>query len=83
MNQFSEYNDFNENIGELILETLLSSRIDSITDLSLSSNRSWFWDPKNDEERFSNKEMLLEVISKLTGLQHLYLTNNFNDYDLI
>ena len=30
--------DKNENIGELVLESLLASRIDSITDLNLSNN---------------------------------------------
>ena len=39
---FSSYKDKNQNIGELILETLLSSSIDSVTDLNLSDNKSWF-----------------------------------------
>ena len=42
MNRFSDKNDFNENIGENILEAILGSRIKSITELNLSGNSSWF-----------------------------------------
>ena len=35
-------NDRNEDIGEFILETILSSTIKSIKDLDLSGNSSWF-----------------------------------------
>ena len=42
MNFFSREKDVNENIGEIVLETLLSSNIDSITSLSLGGNATWF-----------------------------------------
>ena len=45
MNKFSADEDRHENIGELILETLLNSSINSITDLNLSDNKSWFEHP--------------------------------------
>ena len=38
MNKFSFDMDRNSNIGELVLEAILSSIIDSITDLNLSYN---------------------------------------------
>ena len=46
MSGFSEGKDVNENIGELVLESLLSSRIDSIKDLNLAANSSWFKQPE-------------------------------------
>ena len=42
MYEFSKDKDRDENIGELVLESLLSSSIDTIIDINLSSNRSWF-----------------------------------------
>ena len=45
MNNFSADLDREENIGEIVLETLLSSNIESITDLDLSHNASWFHHP--------------------------------------
>ena len=45
MEEFSINKDYNENIGELILEALLTSNIDSIVNLNLKSNRSWFKHP--------------------------------------
>ena len=42
MNRFSWDKDRDENIGELVLETLLNSNIKSITDLNFSYNNSWF-----------------------------------------
>ena len=46
-------NDINvkENMGELVLEALLSSNIDTITDLNLRSNKFWFKHPDTHEER--------------------------------
>ena len=38
MSKFSLNLDYNENIGELVLESLLASRISSITELNLNSN---------------------------------------------
>ena len=42
MSKFSRDKDANENIGELVLEILMSSSIDSIADLDLGGNSSWF-----------------------------------------
>ena len=53
-----------ENIGELVLEILLSSSIDSIADLNLGVNSSWF-----REDREGNADLLAELISKQAGLQ--------------
>ena len=64
MEGFSDDNDKNENIGELVLEILLSSSIDSITDLDLRENLSWF----KGEERKGNVDLLMELITKQTGL---------------
>ena len=46
MSRFSRDRDVDENIGEIVLETLLSSGINSITDLDLRVNRSWFRHPE-------------------------------------
>ena len=43
--------DIVENMGELVLEALLSANIDTITDLNLSGNSSWFENPDTEEER--------------------------------
>ena len=74
---FSSGKDRDDNIGELVLETLLSSNIDTISDLNLVSNSSWFKHPVTYEERSSNLDLLVELISKQTGPQHLYLSNNY------
>ena len=42
MDAFSRKEDKVENIGELVLESLVSSRIDSIKYLNLCDNGSWF-----------------------------------------
>ena len=63
---FSQGRDDNENIGELVLESLLSSRIDSVKDLNLGANSSWFKHPEN-------ANLLAELISKQAGLQHIRL----------
>ena len=71
MLEFSSYNDANEKIGEVILEALYTSNIDSIIDLNLGSNSSWFKHP-------SNAELLAEVIYKQSGIQHINI--NCNDF---
>ena len=58
-------------MGELILEALLSSNIESITELNLSSNDSWFM-----KGRQGNIDLLTELITKEAGLQHLNLGGN-------
>ena len=42
MTEYSNKNDSTKDIGEFILETILSSRILSIKLLNLSYNSSWF-----------------------------------------
>ena len=68
MQGFSYDNYRVENMGELVLETLLSSNIDSITNLNLSKNSSWFKNPDTGEERSSNADLLAELVSKYAGL---------------
>ena len=51
-------------MGELVLESLLSSDIDSITDLNLRFNASWFKHSNTQEERSNNVDLLAELISK-------------------
>ena len=58
MNSFSKDKDKNENICELVLESLLSSRIDSIINLNLRDNNSWFKHPDTKEERSDNIDLL-------------------------
>ena len=59
-----------------MLESLLSSNIVSITDLNLDDNMSWFNHPDTEEERSGNVNLLVELISKLTGLQKIDLLEN-------
>ena len=58
MNRFSEDKDKVENICELVLESLLSSNIDSVTNLNLSENMSWFKHPDTSEEKSGNIDLL-------------------------
>ena len=76
MCSFSDDEDRGENIGELVLECLLGSRIDSIEDLNLSSNESWFKHPVTKEERSGNIALLAELLSKQAGLMQIYLGFN-------
>ena len=76
MRYFSYAYDREQNIGELVLESLLSSNIVSITDLDLGYNKSWFKHPETYEERSGNIDLLVELISKLTGLQKINLNGN-------
>ena len=52
---FSKDNDSEQNIGELVLEALLSSNIESITNLSFRENSSWF-------NHAGNADLLAELI---------------------
>ena len=72
MNTFSDDRDTDQNLGELILETILSSNIDSIIDLNFRENKSWFTNPS----RSGNADLLVELISKQAGLQHIDLNAN-------
>ena len=73
---FSWGNDIEENIGELVLEALLSSDIDSINDLVLDCNDSWFNNPITKEERYNNVELLSELIFKQASLEEIVLEFN-------
>ena len=55
---FSTNEDKVENICELVLESLLSSNIDTITNLNLSNNKSWFNHPDTQQERSGNIDLL-------------------------
>ena len=79
MEYFSYDSDSEQNIGELILETLLSSNINSINDLNLSYNSSWFNNPNTGEERSGNVDLLVELILKQASLQKIDLRYNFSD----
>ena len=58
MDYFSMNKDKDTSIGELVLESLLSSNIESITDLNLSFNKSWFKNFDTIEESSSNVDLL-------------------------
>ena len=80
MVEFSDDKDKNVNIGELVFEALLSSSIELIADLDLNNNSSWFQNPDTGEEISGNVELLMELITKQTGLQTIYLYGNrFSD----
>ena len=68
-------------MGELILETLLGSNIDSIINLNFSFNNSWFYHPETKKERTSNIDLLSELITKQADLKHLYLDFNYFSSD--
>ena len=59
-------------MGEIVLESVLTSQIDSINDLNLGINKSWF-----REDRSGNTDLLAELISKQAGLQHIKLGYNY------
>ena len=81
MKQFSLNEDRDENMGELILESLLGSNIDSIIDLNFSFNNSWFYHPDTKKERTGNIDLLTELITKQVSLIHLYLDFNYFSSD--
>ena len=58
MTLFSGHEDRVENICEYVLESLLSSNIDSITNLNLEENDSWFKRPDTEEEKSGNIDLL-------------------------
>ena len=63
-------------MGEIVLESLLSSNIDTITNLDFDGNSSWLVNRQTKELRTSNFELLLDLINKQTALQTLYLRGN-------
>ena len=77
MNAFSAKCDRGVIMGENILEALLNSNIQSITDLVFSNNQSWFYHPYSQGDRSGNVELLAELISRQSGLQHLNLAVNY------
>ena len=64
MHAFSDRTNWKENIGELVLEILLNSSIDTITVLNLSDNSSWFINHRTRRKRSDNADLLVELISK-------------------
>ena len=50
MDRFSDSYEQQENVGEIVQEALLSSNINTITDLNLSSNGTWFQHPDTEKE---------------------------------
>ena len=63
-------------MGEIVLETLLSSNIVSITNLDLNGNSSWFKNFVTKDERTGNVDLLVELISRQTVIQNLDLGDN-------
>jgi len=59
MYRFSDDRDRETNFGELVMETLLNSNIETIIDLNLGYNSSWFYHPDTKEEVGDNLELLL------------------------
>ena len=80
MEEFSRYNESDgKNVGETILESLLSSNIDSITDINLGCNRTWFNKSGSHGtllEICSNVNLVSELISKQAGIHHINLRYN-------
>ena len=76
MGAFSSGED-RENIGEIILEALMSSNFNTITNLNLFENRSWFKHPDTSEERSGNLALVADLIIKHADLQHINLGGNF------
>ena len=76
MEGFSHDKDRYQNIGELVFETLLNTSVNSIIDLNLDNNKSWFWQPDTKEERSGNIDLLAELISRQTRLQNINLSYN-------
>ena len=70
MDYFNLNQDHDQNIGELVLEILLNYSVDSIIDLNLGNNESWFKHP-------GNVDLLTELISRQTRLQILSLSRNY------
>lgn len=68
MEKFSGDNDRDGSNGECVLEALMSSNIESITELDLSNNESWFNQTHLQEERKGNVDLLLELTTKQAGL---------------
>ena len=76
MKNYSSNVDKDQNIGELIFETLLNYRVDTIVELNLSINQSWFMHPGTHEERTGNIDHFTEFISRQTHLQIIDLSWN-------
>ena len=74
MYAFSGDSDREQNIGELVFETLLNASVDSLIELDISCNESWFSNPSTREERTDNVSLLSELISRQTRLR----VNNLN-----
>ena len=75
MTSFSGKKDRKENIGELILESLLNSDINSIINFNLSHNNSWFWHPKTKQIVSGNLDLLEQFVLKQGSLSKNITTN--------
>ena len=67
MENFSSNEDRDTNmliIGELVLGPLVNSSNESIKELILSKNASWFKNPDTYEERQGNVNLLADLIAK-------------------
>ena len=73
---FSDDKDRDASIGEHVLEALLSSSMNSITDLYLYANQSWFKHPDLREENNGNVELLAQLLIKHASIQNLNLGYN-------
>lgn len=69
MYRFSNDEAEDQNIGELVFESLLNSNVESIIDLNLGSNSSWFDYP-------GNVDLLTEFISRQNCLKIISLSDN-------
>ena len=72
MYRLSYNREKDQNIGELVFEILLNSRVESITDLNFGNNTSWFM----GEEKSGNIDLMTEFISRQTNLQTFYFNRN-------
>lgn len=73
----------NENIGEIVLETLLSSNIDSITDLNLSSNYSWFKILGNKKQGYRTDKDYQWNMSNMDGSVRENVQDRSSNVDLL
>ena len=75
MHGFSGHND-SYKTGELVLEAILSSNIDSITNLNFHYNIFWFKHHHTEDYRPVNVDLLVELIIKQTSWQNISLGSN-------
>ena len=64
MEKFNSKMDYTHEICKLVLESLLSSNINTITDLNFSKNQFWFWNLEKTLGGSEDFKLLLELILK-------------------